>query len=204
MIMIILVILILLVLLVNIDSGILPLVDGNFEAAPVTLYPGNWDYWNCNEWTCGGEVVIIRKTSTSFTHTTNANGGDQFVGIKALNAYIQQRIQLPPNTLFSITFDSSYRNCAGSVCGTTPIDVHCNVPGGAPVLASFSPTAAWATTTTAATCQTDASGKADVKFSINSVVGTADRTVYLDNIVINIPGLGNYQYHIYSDYHNIY
>ena len=193
------VLLILLLLLVNIDS----IPNGNFEAAPIVANyaacGGASGY--CNGWTFSGDVRIIRKTSTDFQHAANANGGEQFVCIKMLNAYIQQTIQSSPNTLFSVTFDSAFRDCAGSWCGNTPIDVYCNVPGGAPVLASFSTTATWTTTTTAATCKTDASGFATIKFSINSVVGTADRTVYLDNIIVNI---GNYQHHIHSSYYNIY
>jgi len=86
---------------------------------------------------------------------------------------------LDPKTLFSVSFDTSYRY---ELCNGGTLNVYCNVSGGGAVL-SFQPTSTWQTITTSSLCQTDDSGKATIKFIIGQTLGN-DCTVFIDNIAI--------------------
>ena len=141
----------------------------------------NWGYRCPKLWSCVNGIVLIGYASGfEWSHTSNLNGGNVFVGIQAgpgNPSYIQQEIQLAPKISFSLSLDTSYR--LGS-CNPT-LDVYCNVPGNVSVL-SFKPTSTWTTTVSNPLCQTDEFGKVIIKF-VNDKA-PSDCTIFIDNIAI--------------------
>ena len=153
----------------------------NFEQDSVPI--GSYLYKCPTSWSCYGETVLVRRTNSDWAHASNVNGGLVFLGLQATlgQSYIQQTVLSDPNSIFSITFDVSYRT--GFTVGL--LSVYCNIPGGGAVL-SFYPTDSWGTVTSDPKCVTDASGKATIKFVHGPNADASDRTVFIDNVYFTI------------------
>ena len=151
-------------------SASVSLRNSNFEQDGPFSYWSNWRYMCPTGWSCGGGTVLIGESSWDWQHASNVNGGAIFLGIQGSPSYIQQELQLDPKTLFSVSFDSSYRL---NSCNTI-LDVYCNDV----TILSFQPSSTWSTTSSL--CQTDDLGKATIKFSNSKSSG--DCTVFIDNV----------------------